>query len=347
MKIHCYSLCFTTPAFLGNASQSAEWRTPPIKAQLRHFWRMVQAACGVTQVDQLRSREHALFGSASDATSSGRSQVRLRLDHWSPGELGEWGRLATRQINVGNNSTAAALYLGFGPLTYKRELRGPGMEHAPAIAADSSAILRMAVIPHAADKPQEAVAHLHDLRQAAMLMHHFGTLGGRSRNGWGSYRLEAQELEPLNDRCLVDWQEALQRDWPCGLGQDAQGMLVWRSAHAHKNWEDAIVELAQIRANVNRCGGDRTLLSYPVTKKSRPGWKDDDRLPSNLRFKVVQDREQGYRAQVAHFPCAPAQELSERGRVDMDELVRTWQNVHAYLNLEKTLVRVAEPGALQ
>lgn len=221
------------------------------------------------------------------------------------------------------------------------------MEHAPAIAAESTATLRMAVVPHAKDSREESVAHMQDLRQAANLMHHFGNLGGRSRNGWGSYVLQAQEPEPLDTHYLVDWQAALQRDWPSGLGQDATGALLWRSVRVLKSWEDAIVELAQIRANVNRSGGDRTLLSYPVTKKPRPGWKDRDRLPSSLRFKVVQDGEQGFRAQIAHFPCAPAQDLSERGRVTMADLVRTWQSVHDCLGNEKALERVAVPGAVQ
>jgi CRISPR-associated protein Cmr1 len=30
-----YVLRFCTPAFLGNAEQSGQWRTPPFKAQLR------------------------------------------------------------------------------------------------------------------------------------------------------------------------------------------------------------------------------------------------------------------------------------------------------------------------
>lgn len=35
MQRHSYHLHFQTPAFLGNASQNAQWRTPPIKALLR------------------------------------------------------------------------------------------------------------------------------------------------------------------------------------------------------------------------------------------------------------------------------------------------------------------------
>lgn len=39
-----YQLSFTTPAFLGNAGQDAQWHTPPFKALLRQWWRVAWAA---------------------------------------------------------------------------------------------------------------------------------------------------------------------------------------------------------------------------------------------------------------------------------------------------------------
>ena len=39
-----YTLSFNTPAFLGNAEQQAQWRTPPIKALIRQWWRVVKAS---------------------------------------------------------------------------------------------------------------------------------------------------------------------------------------------------------------------------------------------------------------------------------------------------------------
>ncbi len=43
MKKLEYQVAFTTPAFLGNADQQAQWRTPPFKALLRQWWRVVHA----------------------------------------------------------------------------------------------------------------------------------------------------------------------------------------------------------------------------------------------------------------------------------------------------------------
>jgi hypothetical protein len=35
-----YRVSFTTPAFLGDAEQNGQWRTPPFKALLRQWWRV-------------------------------------------------------------------------------------------------------------------------------------------------------------------------------------------------------------------------------------------------------------------------------------------------------------------
>ena len=39
-----YRVSFNTPAFLGNAEQQGQWRTPPIKALIRQWWRVAYAA---------------------------------------------------------------------------------------------------------------------------------------------------------------------------------------------------------------------------------------------------------------------------------------------------------------
>ena len=69
-----YTLHFATPAFLGNAEQSGQWRTPPIKALLRQWWRVAYAAAqpGAVNVGAMREAEGRLFGSASDNGGSTR-----------------------------------------------------------------------------------------------------------------------------------------------------------------------------------------------------------------------------------------------------------------------------------
>ena len=81
-----YQVTFNTPAFLGNADQQAQWRTPPFKALIRQWWRVVHAPKVNYDVDALRRHEAALFGVAADGGDSRRSLVRFRLSPWAPGD---------------------------------------------------------------------------------------------------------------------------------------------------------------------------------------------------------------------------------------------------------------------
>lgn len=95
MKTYKYKLSFFTPAFLGNASQQAQWRTPPLKALLRQWWRVAVAPQVRYNPDTLRQREAELFGVAADGGDSHQSLVRLRLEHWNEGKLKDWPRHGT------------------------------------------------------------------------------------------------------------------------------------------------------------------------------------------------------------------------------------------------------------
>ena len=87
MKTLEYTVRFNTPAFLGNAEQSGQWRTPPFKALLRQWWRVAVAEQQNFSVNALRKYEAEIFGVAADGSESHKSQVRIRLDDWSLGKL--------------------------------------------------------------------------------------------------------------------------------------------------------------------------------------------------------------------------------------------------------------------
>ena len=77
MRELTYQVSFNTPAFLGNAEQQAQWRTPPFKALLRQWWRVVKAPHPDVGYDYLKllKLENEIFGSAGDDDSGGRSKV--------------------------------------------------------------------------------------------------------------------------------------------------------------------------------------------------------------------------------------------------------------------------------
>ena len=203
MQPMTYRIRFLTPAFLGNAEQSGQWRAPPFKALLRQWWRVVWAANHGYPEDtaEMRQDEGRLFGNAWIKDDFHKSAVRLRLSTWNGGRAtGErWrfdhddrashasrrpdnrrttgrretdGNAAIRHPEVGR-SIDPLLYLGYGPLVFKG---CTVLKSNAAIQAGETAELSIAA-------PR---AEIDDLRAALALMDAYGTVGGRSRNGWGA-----------------------------------------------------------------------------------------------------------------------------------------------------------------
>ncbi len=89
-----YQIRFLTPAFLGDAGQSGEWRTPPFKALLREWWRIVKAPEVNYDHTRLREEEGRLFGHAwlkhGNEHWSSRAQVQIYLGKWRAGSMRNW-----------------------------------------------------------------------------------------------------------------------------------------------------------------------------------------------------------------------------------------------------------------
>lgn len=122
---------FLTPAFLGGAFQNGQWRTPPFKALLRQWWRVVYAASRNfnVNVSDMREEEGKLFGNAwlekevngRSQSAASRSLVRLQLSAWKDGSQRIWQNARAQTVRHPEvpKLVDAHLYLGYGPLTYK------------------------------------------------------------------------------------------------------------------------------------------------------------------------------------------------------------------------------------
>lgn len=343
MKTAHYTILFHTPAFLGNAEQSGQWRTPPFKAQLRQWWRVAYAASlGFTpDVARMREEEGRLFGHAwleNDRNEQGgkvaarKSQVRIRLEHWSEGKLKTWegGDSTVPHANV-PKPIGSQLYMGFGPLFSKG---GTALKANAAIQADEENTLSIAY-------PAE---HAPLIEQALVLMSQFGTVGGRSRNGWGSYSF--QGMGNLSGLPLRPWQAALNLDWPHAIGSDdIKGALIWQSTPI-ADWKALMKELALIKIGLRTQfifttgknaprAENRHWLSYPVTNHSVSDWGNNARLPNSLRFKVRPTDDGKLVGVIFHMPCLPPAAF----KPDEQAIKRVWQQVHAFLDTQPTLTR--------
>lgn len=338
-----YRLSFNTPAFLGNAEQQGQWRTPPIKALIRQWWRVAYAAEHGHRVNvaDMRRAEGRLFGVAADTQGDSRqSALRLRLSHWDRGGLTQWAApdSPVRHPDVAR-PVGAHLYLGFGPLVFQQ---GTALKSGAAIQVGKEAQLRLAF-------PEDREADR--LRRALWLLHHYGTLGGRSRNGWGSFSLTPCDGTPAFDGSLdkaltVSWRDALKTDWPHAIGTDAQGPLIWRT-EALADWKAVMRRLAEIKIGLrtqfkfpqDRPDGrihDRHWLSYPVTNHSVRDWGNNARLPNSLRFKVRPTPDGTLVGVVFHVPCLPPAQFQPQSAA----IARVWEQVHRHLDDVALLKRI-------
>ncbi|MFN3786427.1 MAG: RAMP superfamily CRISPR-associated protein, partial [Thiothrix sp.] len=204
-----YTVSFTTPAFLGNAEQQAQWRTPPFKALLRQWWRVAAAPQFNYDHHALREAEGILFGQAHEGDNR-KSLVRFRLSQWDSGKLTRLKNSETvvhQEVQYNRGNIEANVYLGFGPVSTR------GLAKPPAIEPEKQTAELWLGFPDANDEK---------IKQAVRLMGWFGTLGSRSRNGWGSLQMDgiqspqAADLTPFS-RSLS---QCLQLDWPHAIGRD-------------------------------------------------------------------------------------------------------------------------------
>lgn len=355
MKKLEYQVSFATPAFLGNAQQAAQWRTPPFKALIRHWWRIVKAPQVGFDVNDLRRAEGRLFGVAADDGDCRRSLLRLRLSSWSPGSLSSWAsdhKLPHPEVTDKAGKVmaiGAQLYLGYGPLTFAKG--GTALSDQPArtaIAVDAAQTLTIAV-------PDDFVS---EVIESIQLCAWFGALGSRSKNGWGSIQLRAKEKTPPIPELDAAQMKGIERpldqclmlSWPHAIGTDNGRPLIWQT-QAMPTWSALMRELAAIKIAFrtepslmsldgvpNGSFAARHLLAYPVThhKVSGNEWGNQGRLGNQIRFKAAKE-DGGWTGTIVHTPCRlPDKMVSDLPQPIQRELDRVsltaWRQVHAILD---------------
>ncbi len=361
MKTRTLRLEFVTPAFLGGADQSSEWRTPPIKALLRQWWRVWAAREFGGGHEGIREIEGVIFGHAALKHNGKpwhiKSPVILRLAPVETISLDSWssiGRVRHPEVGKGTGMDVGAdLYLGYGPLLYEKGA-GTKLKAPPALGPGSSAVLSLRYPRQLPIDDFTTVDLEAGLDAALRLIHLFGTIGSRSRNGWGSLRIEegGNELDGLNMLSSVaggyskSLEEALKTEWPDSIGRDQRGLLVWRTRQEFRNAQDAMKELARVKIafrtklEPGQHGiAERHLLGYPVTHHSVKAWGNSGRLASQLRFKVHRLDGGQFIGIAFHLPCGLPERLllkldpGQRRWVQNNEF-GVWKKVHGILDKE-------------
>jgi len=350
-----YQIRFTTPGFLGDAEQKSVWRTPPFKALIQHWWRVVVAKEYGYDWRRIREAEGRLFGHAwlQDENRQAwamRSRVRIRLEKFRPGTLekDKWQFNEKKVIHseVGF-PVGGDLYLGFGPLLYSMVNRRTELKQSAIGDKEENQLIL--IYPKQEDET---------FQQVMQLIHCFGTLGGRSRNGWGSINLQGDGIQSAYilsslQNITRPLSECLKLDWPHAIGADEQGIpLIWQTPE-RDNWRLVIKDLAQTKIKFrtdlpfpNNKPGEfeqRHLLAYPVTNHKINAWENTGRLAkrlaNQLRFKVARTADNQFMGIIFHLPCALPNEMSQglRNAPSMQQQSEIWKKVHLSLTGQKDL----------
>ncbi len=322
-----------TPMFLGGADQEAALRAAPFKGQLRYWWRIARGHNYATYQDMLTA-ESRIFGSA-DESSGGKSQVTVSVApitamQPSKNGFGDVAKVAHPECEKTHGRTNPLNYLaGMGLIHYRQ-----GIQHAYFPVGEKFRLTITATRDAA-----------RDVTCALALFARFGAIGSRSRNGWGCF---AASREPSFSPELVDWKNAMDRDYPHCLGRDQNGALLWKTGRAHADWRLCMRDLAEnyimVRTSLDVVTGsppDRHLLGYPVTRHpvKKLHWGNQGRHASALRLLVREEGNNRCRGYFLHLPHAYSSSMWPN---DTARQVHIWETVHRRLDELCTRVPTGE-----
>ncbi|MBN1984602.1 MAG: hypothetical protein JW795_23955 [Chitinivibrionales bacterium] len=318
---------FLTPCFLGGADQNTELRSAPFKSMLRQWWRISN---GHFDDKKLSENESKLFGSTQKSANRSLITISLNAVTFGKPEIPKQEQLSILKVNGKSQSIKPLSYVGYGPISMDGKWKN-------FIAPGSK--LRMEITA-----PKDSI---NDLKQVLHFAHYFGSLGSRSRNGWGAFTLSSKDydfLKPIKTKLIsVEdiFKESL-KNYPWVLGKDGKGPLCWKIQN-DTEWSSVMINMAQVYATLrynNKAMKDinaRAILGYPLTNAEvRAEKKDIDRIPKQLRM-TVHKKNGKFIGVFIHFPyklpCSMNCALSE---------INLWKAVYAHFDASEDTSRYTD-----
>jgi len=328
---------FVTPCFLGGADGNADIRVAPFKNLLRRWWRI---ANGHLSPEELWKKESRLFGSTEKdpdiveenkklpkekrkPETFGKSKVELKLLEISPND----NYTCSEKIFIGKNEkTDLALYTGYGSVNMgKTYIKNQ---------TNCSFILSC------------PTKNEFEFEKTLFCMHLFGTIGSRSRNGWGaisvqpkSFKFDPQKYFPTS--VLLEEVMHNSKNYPYCIGKDEKGLLCWQTVERYRSWMSAFEDIATVYHQlVSTLNED--------DKKYKTKWryllgfaKANERLPSQLLLKICTVKtktssgviQKQYFGQIVHAPYRIEGWNEEKYGNQLD----AWKYIHEYLDGDPAL----------
>ena len=325
-----------TPMFLGGADGDAELRAAPLKNAVRYWWRITQ---GELSHEKMLEKEQKLFGGVTDKATRSLVDVVVTgsVRTGNKKKIASIGKKVNPEAN--NKNVPLSTYLGMGPVDfngiYTKTRILPGEKFTVSVAY-----------------PKE---HKNNIIGALSLFAEFGSLGARSRNGWGSFN-----FLPMNDTIsLLPRKKLLEKHgeelteifkvgkkYPFKLGISNEQPLLWKIGKGNM-WEDAMKLAGESYMDLRQKAlpfpkatpkgvQKRHILGYPVTKHKVETWEENrknGRMPSQLRI-IIRKTGNNYNAYFFHLP----HKIPKPWDSSLGSELSVWQKIHNYLdeNFERT-----------
>lgn len=326
---------FLSPTFLGGADQHAELRSAPFKNLLRQWWRV---ANGHRSATDLRKIEGELFGTVLGDNSAQASQVRLVLEKGKIFSIAN--KLPNLQPRLNHPNVKVPvdrlLYLGYGPISkITRDFITPGSVVNIAIYIKKSTTEMF--------------------EKTISLLHHFGTIGSRSRNGFGSISLNIKNKIQLSSLpqlikeniSFADRMTQENKTYPAQLCLDEKNLLCWEympdnPIDVKKAWQEILHNFAEIymktRTQFKFTAKNeleaRHLLGYPAGQNHVvAGW--GSRMPSQLRLMVKRNEQEQIVGRILHL----AHPIPKKWDNKLGAQTDIWKKVHSFLDGQPSLKR--------
>ena len=325
-KVLRFTVEFVTPCFLGGADGNAELRVAPFKNLLRRWWRI---ANGKLSPEELWKKESRLFGSTEKDPdiiefNRGKSKSEQKPESFGKSKVD----LEIEQSNVHfsteleKSELKKFLYLGYGPVQAKTS------DTKKYIKADSSIEIKL-TIPN---------NEINMMINVLTLINLFGTIGSRSRKGFGSILISPK---PVNEEggfnlCnLKRLREELphlhegianlcedRKNYPYYLACDEKGMCCWNTSQK-SSYNEVLEDMTNIYKNivvtVKKQSSGRTILGSATEIKNT----EIKRIPSPLLMKVVKQGEK-YSGRILHLAYNISGIFTHQTKV--------WNEVYIYLD---------------
>ena len=323
-----------TPMFLGGANGDAELRAAPLKNAIRYWWRITQ---GDLAHNDLLKKEQKLFGGVTGEAT--RSFVDVVVT--GSVKTGNKNKMASigKKVNheAKDKNVALSAYLGMGPVDFN------GIYTKTRILPEEKFALSVSF-------PKETSDNLID---ALSLFAEFGSLGARSRNGWGSFNLlvmnDSIALLPRK-KLLEKYGEELTeifkvgKKYPFKLGKSNKQPLLWKIG-MDNTWEDAMKLAGESYMDLRQQAlpfpqappngvQNRHILGYPITNHKIDSWGGNNgRMPSQLRI-IIRKTSDKYNTYFFHLP----HKIPKPWDPSLGTELSVWQEIHNYLdeNFERT-----------